>query len=191
MRPDFFYLLIYGRASPKILGPPEKWNCHFGFYYFLFVDPSYFWGKIYQFYLYFWLFCLYNFIFMLSPRLMKFQDIPVNQSIKKCWPEISFGILLHCTNYCGCESENSKFTRLVEKFEWATIQCKIIKAELFSTSPYTPCLTLWDKISHLEAKSHKIIKSHRIFRPSYTTFYEEITYNVNHTLLFLSQDSYI
>ena len=22
--PDFFYLLIYGRASPKILAPPEK-----------------------------------------------------------------------------------------------------------------------------------------------------------------------
>ena len=90
---------------------------------------------------------------------------------------------------------NSKFTPLVEKCEWATIQCKIIKAELFSTSPYMPCLTLWDKIPqnlvHLEANSHKIIKSRRIFRPSYTTFYEEITYNVNHTLLFLSQDSYI
>ena len=24
IRPDFFYLLIYGRASPKILAPPEK-----------------------------------------------------------------------------------------------------------------------------------------------------------------------
>ena len=32
-------------------------------------------------------------------------------------------------------------------------------------------------------------KSHRIFRPSYNTFYEEI--NINHTLLFLSQASYI
>ena len=24
LRPEFFYLLIYGRASPKILAPPEK-----------------------------------------------------------------------------------------------------------------------------------------------------------------------
>ena len=56
-----------------------------------------------------------------------------------------------------------------------------------------PYLTLWDKISqnlaHLEANSHKIIKPHRIFRPSYNTFYEEI--NTNHILLFLSQASYI
>ena len=55
---------------------------------------------------------------------------------------------------------------------------------------YMPYLTLWDKISqnlaHLEANSHKIIKSHR---PSYNTLYEEI--NRNHTLLFLSHDSYI
>ena len=48
-----------------------------------------------------------------------------------------------------------------------------------------PCLTLWDKISqnlaHLEANSHKIFKSHRIFRPSYSTFFEEV--NINHILL--------
>ena len=24
IRPEYFYLLIYGRASPKILAPPEK-----------------------------------------------------------------------------------------------------------------------------------------------------------------------
>ena len=58
---------------------------------------------------------------------------------------------------------------------------------------YMPYLTLWDKISqnlaHLEANSRKIIKSHRIYRPSYITFYEEI--NINHTLLFLSQASYL
>ena len=45
-------------------------------------------------------------------------------------------------------------------------------------STYMPYLTLWDKISqnlgHLEANSHKIIKSHRIFIPSYNKFYEEI-----------------
>ena len=58
---------------------------------------------------------------------------------------------------------------------------------------YMPHLTLWDKISqnlaHLEANSHKITKSHGIFRPSYNTFYEEI--NINHTLLCLPQASYI
>ena len=47
---------------------------------------------------------------------------------------------------------------------------------------YMPYLTL-------EANSHKIFKSHRTFRPSYNTFYEEI--NINHTLLCLSQTSYI
>ena len=51
-------------------------------------------------------------------------------------------------------------------------------------------------ISHCEIKSHRIwpiwkpipirtFKSHRIFRPSYNIFYEEI--NINHTLLCLSQ----
>ena len=58
---------------------------------------------------------------------------------------------------------------------------------------YMPDLTLCDKISQnlaqLEANSHKIFKSHRIFRPSHSTFYEEI--NTNHTLLCLSQASYI
>ena len=58
---------------------------------------------------------------------------------------------------------------------------------------YMPYLTLSDKISqnlaYLEANSHKIFQSHRIFRPSYNTFYEEI--NINHTLLWLSQASYI
>ena len=55
-------------------------------------------------------------------------------------------------------------------------------------------------ISHCEIKSHRIwpiwkpipirfFKSHRIFRPSYNTFYEEI--NINHTLLYFSQASYI
>ena len=66
-------------------------------------------------------------------------------------------------------------------------------AELLrSHMPYLT-LWLWDKISqnlaHLEASSHKIFKSHRIFRPSFKTFYEEI--NIHHTLLCLSQASYI
>ena len=39
-------------------------------------------------------------------------------------------------------------------------------------------------LAHLEANSHKIIKSHRIFRPSYNTFYEEI--NINHTVVFIT-----
>ena len=58
---------------------------------------------------------------------------------------------------------------------------------------HMPYLTLWDKISqnlaHLEADSQKIFRSHRIFRPSYNTFYEDIS--INHTLLCLSQTSYI
>ena len=58
---------------------------------------------------------------------------------------------------------------------------------------HTSHISHWDKISqnlaHLEANSHKIIKSHRIIRPSYNTFYEEI--NISHTFLFLSQASYI
>ena len=62
-----------------------------------------------------------------------------------------------------------------------------------SWTAYMPYLTLWDKISqnlaHLEAISHKFIKSHRIFRPSYNTFNEEI--NINHILSFLSQASCI
>ena len=28
VRPKLFYKLIYGRAYPKILAPPEKQNCH-------------------------------------------------------------------------------------------------------------------------------------------------------------------
>ena len=56
-----------------------------------------------------------------------------------------------------------------------------------------PYLTLGDKISqnlhYLEANSREILKSHRIFRPSYNTFYEEI--NIHHTFLCLSQTSYI
>ena len=55
-------------------------------------------------------------------------------------------------------------------------------------------------ISHCEIKSHRIwplwkpspirfFKTHRIFRPSYKIFYEEI--NINHPLLCLSQASYV
>ena len=57
---------------------------------------------------------------------------------------------------------------------------------LFKT--YMPYLTLWDKISqnlaHLEANSHKIFKTHRIFRPSYNIFYEEI--NIQHFVVFIT-----
>ena len=59
--------------------------------------------------------------------------------------------------------------------------------------PYMPYLTLWDKISqnlaHLEGNSHKKFWSHRIFRPFYNRFYEEI--NINHTLLWFSQASHM
>ena len=58
---------------------------------------------------------------------------------------------------------------------------------------YMPYLTLWDKISqnlvHLEGNSHKKFWSHRIFRPFYNRFYEEI--NINHTLLWSSQASHM
>ena len=56
-----------------------------------------------------------------------------------------------------------------------------------------PYLTLWDKIAqnlaHLEANSHKIFQSLRIFRPSYNILYKEI--NINHTFLCLLQASYV
>ena len=58
---------------------------------------------------------------------------------------------------------------------------------------YMPYLTLWDKISqnlaHLEGNSHKKFQSHRIFRPLYNIFHEEI--NINHTLLWFSQAPYM
>ena len=66
-------------------------------------------------------------------------------------------------------------------------------SRIVHTCHISQCEIKSDKISqnfaHLEANSHKKFKSHRIFRPSYTTFYEEM--NINHTLLYLSQASYI
>ena len=44
-------------------------------------------------------------------------------------------------------------------------------------------------LAHLEGNSHKKFKSHRIFSPFYNRFYEEI--NINHSLLWLSQASYM
>ena len=85
--------------------------------------------------------------------------------------------------------------------EWPTKFCMWIANQVLHGScqsnsaweSYMPYLTLWDKISqtlaYLGANSHKIFKSHRIFRPSYNIFYEEI--NINHTLLCLSQAFYI
>ena len=81
-----------------------------------------------------------------------------------------------------------------DKFTW-TILNEVINVYLWRTSSaYMPYLTL------CEIKSHRIwpiwkpipirfFKSHRIFRPSYNTFHEEI--NINHTFLCLSQASYI
>ena len=54
-------------------------------------------------------------------------------------------------------------------------------------------LTLWDKISHnlahLEAIPHNIFQISQNFQTIFNKFYEEI--NINHTLLCLSQASYI
>ena len=96
LRPDFFYLLIYGRASPKILAPPEKWNCNSGFYFFYLLTHHIFGVKCINFtcifgeklFLFDWpkLFHLFNFIFISSSQLIQFQNFPVNQLIKKCWP---------------------------------------------------------------------------------------------------------
>ena len=44
-------------------------------------------------------------------------------------------------------------------------------------------------LAPLEGNSHKKFKSHRIFSPFYNRFYEEI--NINHSLLWLSQASYM
>ena len=51
-----------------------------------------------------------------------------------------------------------------------------------------PC-HISQNLAHLEGNSHKNFKSHRIFRPFYNRFYEEI--NINHTLLWFSQASYM
>ena len=64
------------------------------------------------------------------------------------------------------------------------LKCMIMTlSKIRRLQAYMPYFTLWDKISqnlaHLEANSHKIFISHRIFRPFYNTFYEEI----HHTLL--------
>ena len=66
--------------------------------------------------------------------------------------------------------------------------------EVFQKVSWHTCqISHWDKISqnlaHLEGNSHKKFKSHRIFRPFYNRFYEEI--NINHTLLWFSQAFYM
>ena len=43
------------------------------------------------------LFYLFNFIFISSPRLIKFQNFPVNQLIKKCWPYVENVLIITIT----------------------------------------------------------------------------------------------
>ena len=53
-----------------------------------------------------------------------------------------------------------------------------------------PYLTIESQnLALLKGDSHKIFKAHRVFRPSKNTFKKEII--INHTLLCLSQVSYI
>ena len=58
---------------------------------------------------------------------------------------------------------------------------------------YMPYLSLWNKIlqnlTNLEGNSHKKFKSHRIFRPFYNRFYEEI--KIKHPRLRFLQASYM
>ena len=49
IRPDFFNKLIYGRAYPEKLAPPEKLNCHFELYLYFDPQPSILLTKIYNF----------------------------------------------------------------------------------------------------------------------------------------------
>ena len=62
------------------------------------------------------------------------------------------------------KNQNLSFDKLVNLCKEGEVICRS------TNHSYMPYLTLWDKISQnlarLEANSHKIIKSHRIFRPS-------------------------
>ena len=62
----------------------------------------------------------------------------------------------------------------------------------FSQRAFIPYLTLWDKISEIGSSGRQFpwkFKSHRIFRPFYNRFYEEI--NINQMLLWFPQASYM
>ena len=73
-----------------------------------------------------------------------------------CWDTVFFWWMLQILRLIIC----------CEKHKECHRQCFCCVLFLHTCHPY---LTLWDKISqnlaHLEANSHKIFKSHRIFRP--------------------------
>ena len=103
-------------------------------------------------------------------------------------------------NTCICALGDAGFRRYSLRFPAEKQKCNknFTSYKLGPLNSYMPYLTLCH-ISHCEIKSHQIrpiwkpipirfFKSHRIFRPFYNTFYEEI--NTNHSLC-LSQASYI
>ena len=74
--------------------------------------------------------------------------------------------------------QNDYLSTLAILYGLGVLDSSFLYWPLLHGGAYMPCLTLWDKISqnlaHLEANSLKIFKSHRIFRPSYSTSFEEI-----------------
>ena len=119
------------------------------------------------------------------------------------WQEVHM-VELYVTRFPRLKKNNRGFLYFVvlnlclpfscmDAFHAALYVWNSLPARYRYTKTYMPYLTLWNIISqnlaHLEANSYKIFKSHRIFRTSYNTFYEEI--NIHHTLLCLSQTSYI
>ena len=82
-------------------------------------------------------------------------------------------------------------SKMEKRLSWFSFSCKSVSLTWIS-KPYMPYLTLWDKISQnladLEANSCKILQISE-FSDQFTTRYKEI--NIYHTLLCLSQASYI
>ena len=83
LRPDFFLFVDLGESLPYNFSPSRKIKLLIIDFYF--VNPPYFWGKIYQHHLYFsWEItfirqteAFLSFYFLLSPQLLKFQNFPV------------------------------------------------------------------------------------------------------------------
>ena len=72
---------------------------------------------------------------------------------------------------------------------WKCLQVNSSRSCHISYSQISHCEIKSHRISHKEGSSHKKIQFSLIFRPFYNRFYEEI--NINHTLLWFSQTSYM
>ena len=96
------------------------------------------------------------------------DDMDFDKAFDKVYHSL---LIIHKLHHCGISNQPSLHT-----------------CHISYNQPYLCIHAI--SLAHLETNSHKIFQvSHRIFRPSYSTFYEEI--NLNHTLLCWSQASYI